>query len=312
MNVKIKIGLSLAMCFLMHGAYSQIKVDNSNYKSGSAESSRSNYIESQLPAGKKWKMVWNDEFDGVTLDTTKWGYRLYYWQTRHETLTKDGASLDGKGNLLLKVYEKDGKFYSSTLQTGSMYLDQPGVRKGKNTEAWPIGKLETPKFAHRFGYYEIRCKLPTKSEGWWPAFWIQSPCIGSTLDPGISGVEIDIMENFKRDEQTRSAVLWNGYGPYGKGGCSCDNPRPGISEGYHTFGLDWSGGDYIFYIDGKEHWRFNGPVSGIEEFILVSTECAGYREGAPSPLLKKENLPDYFIVDYVRVFDEVNVDGTKK
>ncbi len=32
----------------------------------------------------------------------------------------------------------------------------------------------------------------------------------------------------------------------------------------------------------------------------------GYRDGdEPSPKLKEAVLPDYFIVDYVRVFDEV-------
>ncbi|HAZ03396.1 MAG: hypothetical protein A2W90_00055 [Bacteroidetes bacterium GWF2_42_66] len=261
--------------------------------------------ESSLPSNKKWRLVWNDEFDGNTLDTTKWSYRLNFWGKRHETLTEEGASLDGEGNLLLKVYEKDGNFYSSTLQTGSMYLDNPSINKGKHP-AWPIGKIETPKFMHKYGYYEIRCKLPTKTSGWWPAFWIQSPCIGSTLNPLISGVEIDIMEYFKRDGRTRSAVLWNGYGPHSQGGCSGDELRPGITEGYHTFGVDWgSDGLYVFYIDGKETWRFQGPVSGIEEFILVHTECAGYREGGPSPELQKDQLPDYFIVDYVRVFDEI-------
>jgi hypothetical protein len=33
----------------------------------------------------------------------------------------------------------------------------------------------------------------------------------------------------------------------------------------------------------------------------------GYRQSKdkPSPKLKKENLPDAFVVDYVRVYDEV-------
>ena len=31
---------------------------------------------SLLPEGKKWKMVWSDEFDGTELDTSKWDYRL--------------------------------------------------------------------------------------------------------------------------------------------------------------------------------------------------------------------------------------------
>ena len=32
-----------------------------------------------LPEGKKWKLVWNDEFDGTELDRTKWTFRLNFW-----------------------------------------------------------------------------------------------------------------------------------------------------------------------------------------------------------------------------------------
>jgi hypothetical protein len=39
---------------------------------------------------------------------------------------------------------------------------------------------------------------------------------------------------------------------------------------------------------------------------LVSTECSGYRKGKPAPELLKAELPDYFIVDHVRVFDPVD------
>ena len=64
---------------------------------------------------------------------------------------------------------------------------------------------------------------------------------------------------------------------------------------------------YTFYMDGKVHGKLDGPVSDTEQFILVSTECVGYRptgipdaaEGAGKPV-----LPDCFVVDYVRVFDE--------
>ena len=34
---------------------------------------------SNLPAGKKFKLVWHDEFDGTALDTTKWCYRTNFW-----------------------------------------------------------------------------------------------------------------------------------------------------------------------------------------------------------------------------------------
>lgn len=49
-----------------------------------------------------------------------------------------------------------------------------------------------------------------------------------------------------------------------------------------------------------------GPVSETEQFILISTECHGYREkGKYDPLLDKAVLPDYFEIDHVRVFDQI-------
>ena len=65
------------------------------------------------------------------------------------------------------------------------------------------------------------------------------------------------------------------------------------------------------------------PVSEVEQFILVSTECHGYNRvfanesdnasaagddlvwhGKPVESLKNAVLPDEFVVDYVRVFDK--------
>ena len=74
------------------------------------------HAKSMLPAGKKWKLVWHDEFDGTELDRTKWDFRLHLLQQRHNTFTDEGAVLDGKGNLLLTLIEKDGQFYKGTLR----------------------------------------------------------------------------------------------------------------------------------------------------------------------------------------------------
>ncbi len=261
-------------------------------------------VESRLPPGKKWKLVWSDEFDGAELDRSKWDFRLHIMQTRFETWTDDAASLDGRGDLLLKVYEKDGHYFSSQLQTGSNYMDRPGGQYGKSRFTWPIAKIAAPKFMHKYGYYEIRCQLP-KQPGYWAAFWLQSPCIGSTLDPRSSGVEIDIMENFTRDGVISHNIHWNGYGADLRSKGSGPVKRAGMTEGFHTFGLDWNAKEYVFYTDGEVTWRVDGPISDREQFLLVTTECNGYRQGGPSPELKKARLPDHFVVDYVRVFDEV-------
>lgn len=269
------------------------------------------HVPSNLPPGKRWKLVWADEFDGTALDRTKWDYRLHIMQTRHKTWTEDAAELDGNGHLVLKLYEKDGDYFSSQLQTGSNYMDRPPVKRPGATVAWPVGKLTPHKFLHKYGYYETRCQL-AKQPGWWSAFWLQSPIIGSSLNPRLSGVEIDIMENFQRDGGVRHAALWNGYGADAKGKSTKDpktgedRPRPELKDGFHTFGVDWSRTGYVFYVDGKETWRFDDVLSDQEQFILIGTECKGYRTGGPDPQLNEAKLPDAFIVDYVRVFDDVS------
>lgn len=261
------------------------------------------HVQSLLPQGKKWRLVWRDEFDGDTLDRSKWNFRLHIMQHRYQTFTEEGAILDGKSHLLLSLIEKDGHYYSPHLQTGENFMDRPGESYGKFT--WPIAEFKQPKFMHKYGYYEIRCKLQTQP-GWWSAFWLQSPMIGSTLNPKRSGVEVDIMESFEPNGIIYHNIHWNGYGNDHKQAASGERKLEETADGFHFFGLDWSPEGYVFYIDGKESWRVDEPVSDIEQFILVSTECMGYRNGdQPSEKLKNAVLPDYFIIDYVRVFDEI-------
>lgn len=280
-----------------------------------------NHADSFLPEGKSWSLVWSDEFDGDKLDETKWNFRTYFWGRKSPTFTDEGVVLDGDSNLHIQLIEKDGDFYSAHLQTGSLTYDMPKDSDG----FWPMGEFQPAKFMHRFGYYEIRCRLP-KNPGWHAAFWLQAPGIGGHPDARYCGVETDIMENYR--QHTEGLMLCgNGFGGYGK-----DAVWPGhfrfpfeeTEDGWHYYGVDWSRDGYTFYADGRKiGWQGppKVPVSEVEEFILVSTECHGYHrcfgDGCgddghggvwacrPVEALKNAVLPDEFVVDHVRVFDEV-------
>ena len=67
------------------------------------------------PAGKDWKLVWQDEFEGTKLDETKWN-QLGDWKRRDGFWVKDGAYLSGKGTLLLRT-RKDGDRYTCGAST---------------------------------------------------------------------------------------------------------------------------------------------------------------------------------------------------
>ncbi len=270
------------------------------------------HVPSFLPDGKKWKLVWSDEFDGTELDRSKWDYRLNMMGNRHKTWSDEGVTLDGNSNAVFTVFEKDGEICSSQLQTGYNFMDNPSPKDEKRATfdsglCWTIGKLKDSLYTKKFGYFECRCKLQ-KKPGWWSAFWIQSPVIGSTLHPETSGVEIDVMESFKPGEVINHCLHFAGYGEdrvsnaYGEGAKGLD-----LDE-YHTFAVDWDETGYTFYIDGKEDGRAERYVSEVPEFILITTEVNGYRSAAHKPTEEaKKAVGDKFIVDYVRVFE-----GTKE
>ena len=274
------------------------------------------YADSWLPAGRKWELVWADEFDGDKLDEEKWGFRLNFWGKPAVQFTDKGVSLDGKGNLHIKpVRLEDGRICSAQLQTASLTYDMPKKKSeeinvtgsGDNFE-WPFGDIEKPKFMHRYGYYEVRCKLQNdKSRCWWSAFWLQSPNTGSAPKAEYCGVECDIMEYFSDDILT-CGCFYDGYSKTSlkvAGRVHFDVPAPD-AEGYHRFGLLWDKDKYVYYCDGVEISRVTFPVSQVEQFILLSTEVQGYRRGDGKHYKEgaESILGDEFVVDYVRVFDE--------
>jgi beta-glucanase (GH16 family) len=225
------------------------------------------------PEGRHWKLVWNDEFEGTQLDETKWNL-LGNWKRRDGYWTRDNAYLNGKGSLMLRTKNDDGRFTCGAVDTRR-------------------------KFEHAFGYYEARCKMP-KEPGYWSAFWMMCPGVNIVGDGGRDGTEIDIVEMPWRDGQLTANLHWDGYGDaHKKDGTKFALPE--ITRGFHTYGLLWLPVEYVFYVDGKEIWRSKaGGVSQVPEYLMLTNEIGDWAGD-----IRLAKLPDYFEVDYVRVYDAV-------
>jgi len=227
----------------------------------------------ELPEGQTWKAAFNDEFDGTKLDESK-------WEVPEEHVRRDGwwspraISLDGQGNLAI-----------SALKEGDRYLDGCVRTRGK--------------FEHAFGYYVARVQLQ-KQPGHWSAFWLYNACVGQVGDEGRNGTEIDIYEKPHLDDRVQHALHWDGYGEAHKSEGKVVNVS-GVMEGYHTFGLWWKPDEYVFYVDGNETWRTNaGGVCQVPLYIKLSDEIGKWAGD-----IADAQLPDAFLVDYVRVYDVV-------
>ena len=264
---------------------------------------------SLLPQGE-WRLVWSDEFDGDRLDCSKWSFRRHLFHKEHKAwIGEEGIALDGNSNLIFQRVEKDGRYYSSQLQTGENWYDRPGTK-----DTWDVAPFSKPLFQHRYGYYEVRCKLQ-KEELWWSAFWLQSPNIGTHPDPRIAGVEVDVMESFYPGTVIPHFLHWGGYASDHRFATTMEEHRWAkrtdaialAEDEFHRFGVLWEEDGYTFFIDGEQSGpKLTQAVSHTEQFILIGTECKGYRPNVPGVLLDEqgaERKDDCFIVDYVRVFD---------
>lgn len=284
-----------------------------------------NHKPSFLPEGD-WKLVWSDEFDGTELDRTKWNYRLTFWGKPFDAFTDEGVVVKDS-HLELHRVEKNGLYASPQLQTGSNSFDvpkdEPKNQFGGDVSFWPLGELEEPKFVHRYGYYECRCKFQKEPEVMWSAFWLQSPSIGTRFEPEWCGIESDIMEYFQ-EGKTSSGNIYGGYGKqFTEDGRVNEFTLPETEDGWHYFGLDWQPDGYVFYCDGQVVTRCNKKVSHVPQFLLLTTEVKGYRRKQPLKVgqVAKDYYPgnwnyevvdtgkgftdDAFIVDFVRVYDKI-------
>lgn len=272
-----------------------------------------NHESSFLPDGFAWTLCFSDEFDAATLDKTKWSFRKHLFHKRNDCWIEDEGIEFADGNIIFKLVKKDGKYYCCQLQTGENWYDRPA----EGNAMWNVAKFNEPKFLHRYGYYEIRCKLQ-KGDNWWTSFWLQSPCIGTQPDEKKAGVEVDILESFYGDAYIPHFIHWGGYGADYQYATTLETHRNAqksdsthVDDGFHRFGCMWDETGYTFFVDGVQSGRkLTEAVSHIPQFILLGAEVFGSRDGVPGiyrdGVAPKVVEDDRFIVDYVRVFDKSN------
>jgi beta-glucanase (GH16 family) len=163
------------------------------------------------------------------------------------------------------------------------------------------------RYQRAFGYFEAKVKFPTQ-QGHWCAFWVYSDSQGSTnIIGGADGAEIDVMEKAWLTDRVQSALHWDGYGS-GSGSSGKSTYNLGMTDGgWHIFGLDWTPTNYAFYVDGLLTWSTNaGGVSRVPSYVILSEEV-GYMGNGPTVWgngsITNAVLPDYYLVDYVRVYN---------
>ncbi|MBC8059390.1 MAG: carbohydrate binding domain-containing protein [Clostridiaceae bacterium] len=258
-----------------------------------------------------WTLSWSDEFNGTSVDTTKWDYDI-----GNAIVDKDGNKVtEGWGNNELEYYTKstknvgvkDGKLSVTALKETSP------AQFGK-TFNYTSGKIKTlGKFSMKYGKLDIKAKLPI-GKGLWPAIWMLP--VKDAYGGWAASGELDIAEGWGSKPQTVAGTIHYGATwPNNKyTGKEFNFPTTTSVNEFHNYGLEWEPGEIRWYIDGvlyqtQNNWSTKGvdneqkysfPAPYDQDFYLIlNLAVGGNFDGDP---IAETKFPTAMEVDYVRAY----------
>jgi beta-glucanase (GH16 family) len=250
-----------------------------------------------------WRLAWSDDFNGSTLDRSKWN------PEDHSTFG------DGNKELACLMSRRANVEVAGGMLTLRAIREKTPRICGDNDSRFPNGRPYTSamlstegKASWHQGRFEIRAKLPLaagQSKGLWPAFWMR-PASGS------GDGELDIMEAIgtsdPQDPEAGSVhhTLWyDGKGTYPKQS-KVAPVQSGPASGFHTYAAEWQAGVVRWYVDGQLSFeRDSSTAPWIDEafagqfYIRLNMAVGGTFPGSPNA---DTALPADMVVDWVRVF----------
>lgn len=249
-----------------------------------------------------YSLLWSDNFNGKTLDKSKWNYEL------HEPGWVNNE-LQSYTNSSKNIYEKDGKLVIQPIKS---------VDKATGNVTYTSGRINTKnKMDVKYGKIEVRAKLP-KGQGLWPAIWMMptnEKLYGSWPNCG----EMDIMELLGNNPSKVYQTLH-----YSKNGSDVQSQatktlsKGDFSSDYHLFSVEWNPGKISFYVDGKLTKSFTKWYTGTDGigtitypapfdqsfYMILNVAVGGSWPGNPDATTDFAKAK--MMVDYVKVYQKVS------
>ncbi len=259
--------------------------------------------------GTNWNIVWDDEFNGTTLNTNNWTFDI------GNGFYSGSYYVSGWGNNELEYY---------TSRTNNVYvagglLHIHAQEESYDGQSYTSGRIKSlGLFSKEYGRFEWRAALP-QGVGFWPALWMlpENSPYGGWPNSG----EIDVMEN-------NGAVTNQEGGTIHFGGASGDDVYFGQTytfltgdsvTNFHAYLLQWTTNSIQWFVDGhlyetQTNWWSNVGTSDTTYpypapfnqpfYILMNLAIGGNYLGNPDTNSINASLPGEMLVDYVRVYDQ--------
>lgn len=230
----------------------------------------------------RYQLAFSEEFD--TLDVSARGPG-----------TRWIAHTPWNGDFGAAVFADPTPGFPFTVENGVLRIEARKDQGGR----WRSGLLASVDpggrgFAQRFGYFEMRARLPA-GEGVWPAFWL----IG--LDRGTHTAEVDILEHYGHmpERYTCAVHVWD----------RTDRSRsqsvhrrisvpPGVLyDRFNTFGASIEPEWIRFFFNYQEVWRTPTPSQHRRPLYVLAN--LGLGAGWP---IERAPDPSHMYIDHIRVW----------
>ena len=237
-------------------------------------------------------LVWHDEFDDATLDTTKWRYATHNSGGSEQQAYTVGRTENVRienSNLILEA-KKDGYVSGYT---------------------WSSGRIDTSGLCgFKYGRLEAKLRYDVVP-GAFPAFWTIGTCAYYPTGENVHGVkkslgtqwaqngEIDMFEGRGTNSEISQGGFYNQDD--GKGNLNMVFGTKNIDASqYHVYAVEWTDTTIIAYIDGVETGRKNisDVTSWHRPMYIILNMAVGSTGGYPTDDCTSMKME----VDWVRVY----------
>ena len=256
---------------------SQAVIPSSDSREESSSSSSSPYL-------------WNEEFDGDAIDTSKWSFEI-------------GTGASGWGNNEWEYYTDRKE--NAYIKDGVLHIraQKEDYKGSKYTSARMITK---DKFSFTYGTVEARIALPT-GKGIWPAFWMLGQNIDKVSWPACG--EIDIIEAINDENIVYGTHHWQYNGNHASYGNNTKDYYGTSKElditQFHTYKMVWNEKLIAMYVDDFKYQEIDieKAKDGLEafhkpQFFILNVAVAGNWPGFE---VDDTQFPNEMLVDYIRV-----------
>ena len=253
---------------------------------GSAKTTNPAFVKPEntpTPKAVTYQLVWSDEFNGTSVDQTKWNIDTGNPGVNNEEEYYQAANVtETGGNLVITARQQSvgGQPYTSA-------------------------KLETQgKFSTTYGRIEARISLPMIN-GTWPAFWMLGTDISSVGWPNCG--EIDIMEHVNTTNTILGTMHWNG----GNGHVQYGQSTTTTPGDFHVYAVQWDSNSINWYVDNTLYCTGNiaNNINNTGAFQNPFYIIMNLAIGGDLPGNTIGALPATMLVDYVHVYKGVTTSG---